>query len=160
MPGLPEEQEPALDFSPRELDALRDLVDNGVRFMITGGSAVRFHGHLRTAEDIDVWVSNDTDNARRLCAAISEIIGHGQPIIPLTEITGRNRKISLEPHGLDLDILTGDKHRVTFEDAFARCCRTTLDTLTLPVISKADLIAVKLEAGRQIDLEDVQALQD
>jgi hypothetical protein len=156
------EEEPALDFSPRELDSLRILTNHDVRFMIIGGFAVRFYGHLRTTKDIDVWVSNDQENARRLCAALCEIIGYAAPNLSVREIAGRRRKIDLGVHGVDLDVLTG-QYETNFEDAYPRSHRTAVSSgsseLVVPIIAKADLIATKLEAHRPLDLEDVAALR-
>ena len=43
-----------------------------VRYLIIGGYAVGFHGHVRYTKDLDVWVEPTVGNAELLLAALDE----------------------------------------------------------------------------------------
>jgi hypothetical protein len=47
-------------------DCLSALRTEGVEFMIVGGYAVRFHGFMRPAEDLDLLISNEQRNLEAL----------------------------------------------------------------------------------------------
>jgi predicted nucleotidyltransferase len=57
---------------------------------------------------------------------------------------------------LDIQTSTPGLH---FQDAWDRRQEMTLDGVTLWVVSKEDLIALKRASGRQVDLEDVRILE-
>src|SRR5580704_11041433 len=67
----PEPLDPAL-FSPdtRELIAL--LHKHHVRYLIVGGGAVIYYGHIRTTGDVDFFYDPTEANAQQLFAALSE----------------------------------------------------------------------------------------
>ena len=39
----------------------RALNDNGVRYIMVGGFATRFHGFNRTTDDLDLWLEDTLD---------------------------------------------------------------------------------------------------
>ncbi len=53
-----------------EAELLGVLVHHGVRFVVVGGYAVIFHGHLRAAKDLDLFVDQAGDNPARIVAAL------------------------------------------------------------------------------------------
>jgi len=53
-----------------ELEVVRSFQDAGVRFVIVGGRAVQFHGHVRPAKDLDLFVEPSAENWPRLQAAL------------------------------------------------------------------------------------------
>ena len=57
-------------FSPDTRVLIELLAAQQVRYLIVGGEAVILHGHVRLTGDVDVFFSNDSDNLRRLFAAL------------------------------------------------------------------------------------------
>lgn len=43
-----------------------------VEFLVIGGYAVVYHGHVRNTQDLDLFVRPTAENARRTVAALSE----------------------------------------------------------------------------------------
>lgn len=41
------------------------LNSNEVKYLLIGGYAVGFHGHVRATADMDVWVERSAENAAR-----------------------------------------------------------------------------------------------
>lgn len=60
--GLPQ------DF--REL--LESLNAKGVRYLLVGGYAVGHHGHSRSTNDIDFFISGDDENAKKIVLALED----------------------------------------------------------------------------------------
>jgi hypothetical protein len=55
---------------------LADLVKSDVRYVTVGGIACAFVGHVRATQDVDILVSPEPDNIRRLLKAL-ESFGQG-----------------------------------------------------------------------------------
>lgn len=129
---------------------------NGVRSLIIGGMAVAFHGHERFTKDIDIWISPDPRNARRVYAALKEF---GAPVSRLKpsdfEDTEGFVVIGAEP--FRVDILMGPPG-VAFDDAWKRRVKSKAGTLFANYVSREDLIALKKAAGRAVDKRDINAL--
>jgi phage replication-related protein YjqB (UPF0714/DUF867 family) len=59
-------------LNPDFKEFLQSLNDNQVRYLVTGGHAVAFHGYPRYTKDLDIWIEQDRDNARRLVTALGQ----------------------------------------------------------------------------------------
>ena len=44
-----------------------------MRYLIIGGHAVQFHGYLRTAKDLDIFVDGSPDNAETIISALRSL---------------------------------------------------------------------------------------
>lgn len=53
------------------LDLLRRFQNEGVRYILVGGQAVRLNGFVRATEDIDILLPASIDNGRRVIRALS-----------------------------------------------------------------------------------------
>jgi hypothetical protein len=45
---------------------------NGVRYIMVGGFATRFHGFNRSTDDLDMWLEDTVENRKHLRKAFSE----------------------------------------------------------------------------------------
>ena len=52
---------------------LQELVKGEVEFLIIGGVAVGYHGHIRATKDVDVVPAPDSDNLKRLAGVLREL---------------------------------------------------------------------------------------
>ena len=152
-------------------DVLTLLRDGGVQFVIVGGIAVILHGVPRTTADLDLVVDLDPANLRRLVAAMNRL-GY-RPRIPVDPLelcdAARRREwrdekgmraftFQLPGHPLaDIDILIDSP--VDFAELARRAERIDAGGLMLRVANPEDLIRMKTAAGREQDLDDVDALR-
>ena len=127
-----------------------------VRYVVIGGIAAILHGVPRSTLDVDILIDATADNARRLLDALAEArLGTATMTTP-EEILANTITIFQDRVRIDVQTATPG---VTFAGAWGR--RETMDYhgQTLHVMSKADVIASKLAAGRDVDLEDVRLLR-
>jgi hypothetical protein len=124
-------------------DCLSALRAEGVEFMIVGGYAVRFHGFMRPAEDLDLLISNERRNVEALKRFWLKAGAINVPYMMM---------VAQEEWGMvdwdDVDFLTairGGNFRKLRERAVSEIVE---GDLTL-IISKADLIA-----EREMSLHD------
>lgn len=133
------------------------LKDEGVEFLIVGAYALAAHGLVRATGDIDVWLRNSSDNARKILRALSTF---GAPTSDLSEedFTTPNvvLQIGVEPRRIDL--MTGIDG-VDFNEAAQNSVRVNVDGVELFVLSKEDLLKNKLAAGRDKDRGDIAWLE-
>ena len=130
-----------------------------VRYLIVGGYAVSFHAQPRATNDLDILIGADAENSKAVYAALAKF---GAPI------EGLSSKDFAEPDNffrmgtppVMVDIMpniTG----VEFEEAWSRRVDVQIDDdLSVPFISRQDLLVAKLAAGRAQDLIDVDALRE
>ncbi|HSI80873.1 MAG TPA: hypothetical protein VK919_09505 [Solirubrobacterales bacterium] len=139
-----------------------------VDFLVVGGLAVIAHGYTRFTQDLDILPSPADANAARLAAALRELeavaAGMRGERLPLDLTHPESLVVGnyflITKHGA-MDLFNGprpDLLRYRRLDAAA----VELEVLgtTIKVISKADLIAMKREAGRPKDLADIAALTE
>jgi Nucleotidyl transferase of unknown function (DUF2204) len=138
-------------------DLLSELNAHAVEFLVIGSHALAAHGHVRATKDIDVWVRAEPDNATRVIAALKAF---GAPTNEVTEgdfaSPGITFQIGVEP--VRIDIIT-DVDGITFQPAWENRVSAEYGGEPVFVISRYDLIANKLAAGRPQDLADVAALK-
>lgn len=72
---MPQDRIDAAHFSPDIQEFLRLLHTRRVRYVITGGEAVIFYGHVRLTGDIDVFYDRRVENAQRLFRALNDFWG-------------------------------------------------------------------------------------
>jgi hypothetical protein len=144
-----------LDRDFREF--VESFVAHEVRFLLVGGYALAAHGVPRATGDFDAWVWVDRSNAGRIVAAL-HAFGFGSLGIDEDDFTRPDTVVQLgyPPHRID--ILTSIDG-VEFDDAWARRVPVDADGVQIEVISRDDLVANKLAAGRAQDLADVERLR-
>lgn len=142
-----------LDDFDRIVAALNQhLVD----FMIIGGWAVVFHGHVRMTEDLDIYIRPTEDNAVKAVAAI-EAVGGGCPELK-PEVFIRDNGISLGEIPVKVDIIS-KLPGVDFDQAWSRRAIGPFGAETVSFISREDLIRNKRAVARPKDLLDVNELE-
>lgn len=127
-----------------------------VDFMIIGGFAVVYHGHVRATKDLDLYIRRTEENAKRTVAALEEV-GFGSPEMTPEVFTADNG-ISLGAKPLQVDIIS-DLRGIDFNDAWARKETSSFGLEAAHYISREDLIINKRAAGRPVDLDDARELE-
>jgi hypothetical protein len=130
-----------------------------VKYLIVGGYAVSFHAQPRATKDLDILIGADAENSKAVFAALAKF---GAPI------EGLSAKDFAEPDNffrmgappVMVDIMPKISG-VEFEEAWRRRVNVRIDDdLSVPFISREDLLVAKLAAGRAQDLIDVDALRE
>ena len=139
-------------------DMLQCLQDNKVYFLIVGAYALAAYGYPRATGDFDIWVEPSIENSKKI---LTSLISFGAPVLGLTEDTfvekGVIFQIGVAPCRIDL-ITHIDG--VEFADAYASQEKIEIENITLPFISKENLIKNKKSTGRAKDLVDVKYLEE
>ena len=138
-------------------ELLSALNAHQVKYLVVGGYAVSFHARPRATRDLDILIKADPENGRAAFAALGEF---GAPLEDLSAQDliepGSFYRMGTPPVMVDiLPRISG----VDFEEAWQRRVSVIVDdTLTAPFISREDLLAAKIAAGRPQDLADAAAL--
>ncbi len=146
-----------ITFHPDHIAFLELLEKYTVHYMVVGGYAVQFHGVDRPTTDLDLWVHDSAENITNLKSAVAGF-GYPQPDVidrlandpNLTQQLGRpEAPIELMTHLVQVD----------FTDCYMHAIEMEVNQITVPIISKFDLIAYKRAYGRPKDLADVKKLK-
>ena len=127
-----------------------------IRYLIVGGYAVMKYSEPRFTKDLDLWIATDPENAESVYTALKEF---GAPLVNLTakDFTQKNYFYQMGIAPLRVDIMMSIPG-VDFEEAWKNREEIKLEEITLPFISKDDLILAKKESGRPQDKIDLEKL--
>jgi predicted nucleotidyltransferase len=145
-----------IELPPDFREFLRLLRSNGVRYLLIGGYAVGYYGHLRPTGDMDVWIEIEPENARRVVDALTQF-GFGTPDLSpaLFLEPGRMVRMGVPPVRLEiLNTISG----VDFASCYAARVVDTLQGVEIDLISLDDLKKNKAASGRLKDLDDLNHL--
>jgi hypothetical protein len=128
-----------------------------VRYLIIGGYAVMKYSEPRFTKDLDILIAADRENAGAVYAALKEF---GAPLEELTPEDfarpGYFYQMGRAPFRVDIMMSVPG---ITFEEAWKNREDFLLDDLSVPFISRADLIRTKEAAGSPQDLIDAENLR-
>jgi hypothetical protein len=163
---------PDPDQPPRFFALLRALADRGVEFVVIGGFAVILHGVERYTKDIDIVPESSRENLARLWDALIEL-----DAVPaeVGDFRPEEMPISFTVEGLvegggnwvlhtrlgRIDVMQWVSGVDDYEVLRARAVPTDIPEIgaTVWFAGLDDLLAMKREAGREIDLADITALR-
>ena len=135
---------------------------HGVRYLIVGGEAVIFHGHVRLTGHVDFFFDSTPENLERLHAATSDFWDGDIPGRLTAKDFARDGTViqfGRPPNRIDLMNSIGP---LTFEEVWPQRVEAVLALetreLPLPYIGLDGLIESKRAAGRPQDLTDLKFL--
>jgi hypothetical protein len=132
------------------------LESRGVEYLLIGGYAVGFYGYPRATGDMDIWISQNAENARRMVEVLRAFGVSGDDLSEeLFLVDGGMVRLGVPP--LRLEIITHISG-VSFADCYPRRTFQAVHDLTIPLINLDDLKANKKASGRAKDLDDLQHL--
>jgi hypothetical protein len=138
----------------------RDLFEllsaHKVEYIVVGAYALAFHGVPRYTGDMDIFVRPDSENARRILAALNDF-GFGS--VGLTtadfEVEGKVVQLGIVPVRIDLvTSITG----ISWEEAFSERVEGIYGDVPVYYIGRRQFIRNKRALGRKKDLADLEAL--
>ena len=158
-------QEKVIDpshFTPDVVALIRFLHSHEVRFMIVGGEAVIYYGHIRFTGDVDIFYDVSPENTQRLYQALLEFWNGEIPALDGPDdlrAKGQIFQFGLPPNRIDL---LNQIDGVEFADAWRKRAVVVLalqpDPLEFSFIGLEDLIENKRAAARAKDLDDLPYL--
>lgn len=143
----------------------------GIRYLLTGGVAVNFHGLPRMTFDVDLIVLFEKDNLEKLTALLEGLGYRSRLPVPASGLADpATRKAWQRDKGLlaytfmhpsqpmaEVDVMLDAP--APFEELMARAVNVPFGRTTVPLLSRQDLIATKQGSPRQQDICDVEALR-
>jgi predicted nucleotidyltransferase len=149
---------------------LRELVEGKVEFLLIGGVAVGYHGHVPATKDVDVVPAPDRENLERLAAVLgrlgakvegTEEFDKGElpdPLDPATLELGGNWILVTRLGRVDVMQRIGDWP--LWEELSPAAIGDSIGGLPIKIVSYEDLVRLKELAGRPEDLADLQRLRE
>ena len=134
------------------------LLVNKVEFLLIGAYALAIHGFPRATADIDIFVKPSSENASLIFKTLEEF-GAPTDNISVRDFVqpGTILQIGVAPRRIDI-ITKIDG--LTFDKAADGKDIIDLEGLSIPVISKQNLIINKLATGRDKDKIDADNLKN
>lgn len=152
-------------------DLLLELNRNKVDYVVIGGVALVLHGVVRLTVDLDLMLSMDEKNLKKLLV-VMEKLGY-KPNLPiegdeLLDSSKRDEWVKnknmlafsfINPaSALALvDIMVNQP--VDYKELKKHCVEIGLRDIKIPVASVADLIKLKKISAREQDMADIEALK-
>ncbi len=135
---------------------IESLNSHGVEYVVVGAVALAHHGFPRYTGDLDIFVRNSPENARRMESALAGfgLQGLGLKAADFTE-PDRVVQIGVPPNRIDiLTTITG----VSFEEAWADRVEADAGGVRANFIGRQALIRNKRLTGRAQDRADLESL--
>jgi predicted nucleotidyltransferase len=139
-----------------------NLNKHGVRFILIGGFAMAFHGHVRATNDIDFWIENTPENMDRLRQALLDSgVAEAQIMRNTMQLVGGFTVFNLMETGFQIDLMHNLKafKEIDFNQCYARVQRANYNGVDIPVLNAEDLLKEKRETNRDKDQGDISFLE-
>jgi hypothetical protein len=148
---------------------LEQLAAAAVDYIVIGGVAVGFHGYVRATKDLDVVPGPSRENLGRLAALLrslnAELDGAGDfdagelpdPLDP--EVLAQGGNWVLQTRLGRFDLMQWQGERELWEMLSPAAVEVDLDGVPVKVAGYEDLVALKEQAGRPGDIEDLERLR-
>jgi len=136
------------------------LNENGVRYIMVGGFATRFHGFNRSTDDLDMWLENTLPNRKNLRKAFSDL-GYGDfASLETMQFVPGWTSFNVGG-GVELDIMTNMKglENIPFSESLEMASIADLEGVEVPFLHINHLIANKKIVNRPKDQIDVVELE-
>ena len=151
---------------------LKELEKRNIKYLAIGGVAVNLHGYNRATNDLDIMVSFDLDNVKKLSKMAKDLGFKPRVPVEIEELADpkkreywrkeKNMKV-FSIHNPDndfeiIDIMISDD--IDFDTAYKNKQVQSDENFNVSVVSIEDLIKLKELAGRERDLVDLKILKE
>jgi predicted nucleotidyltransferase len=149
---------------------LGELAGEGIDFLVIGGVAVGYHGHVRATKDVDVVPAPDPTNLGKLVEVLQRLEARVEgadefdsdelldPLDPGVLAEGGNWLLRTKLGRLDLMQWIGDD--ALWERLSPAAIEDQIGDIEVKFVSYDDLVALKERAGRPEDLADLERLRE
>lgn len=151
---------PPKNMDTADDDVLQSLNRNNVQFLLVGGMAGVVHGHIRTTQDMDLWLKSDAENKVNLIYALGDNYVAGAAYLKDVPLIFGWTSVAVGKYGFTLNMGYNLKafQDIDFEDCYERAVDVTFDSVSFKVIRLNDLITEKLATGRPKEIGDAEEL--
>lgn len=138
-----------------------------MKYFVIGGVAAVIHGVLRATFDLDVVIDFSEENVKKLVTVIEEF--NLMPTVPIEPIEMADINKRKEWIGeknarvlnfVDVDGIYRLDIALIYNYADIQPVKIIIDEIPVYVVDKETLIEMKKDAGRDIDLRDIQYLRE
>jgi predicted nucleotidyltransferase len=148
-----------VNMSPADIVSLfESLQRNKVQYILIGGFAMAFHGHVRATDDIDLWIKNEPANMDNLKRALVEIgISEVQWMRNTTQLVEGITMFTLLNSDLTIDLMHNLKlfKETDFDNCFIKAKVGTYQGFEVPILQAEDLLHEKIATSRVKDISDI-----
>ena len=143
-------------MNEKQISLLAAFAAAKVEFAVVGGVAVNMHGYVRATNDLDIFIRPTEENAH---AAFQALLALGVPLEGLLpgDLLDDEENLRFGPEEDHIDVLASIGE-MSFEQVWRNRIVAEIEGLSIPFISKPDLIENKLQVGRLRYLADVEEL--
>ena len=134
---------------------LKLLNENEVKYVIIGASAFPVHGYVRATLDIDIFIDNSIENAKRTKIALEQF---GYNLTEINETDLLETKILIRQYSVETDIHPFVKG-ITFDEVWKNKVEASYKTAKVYFAGLNSLIKMKKAANRPKDIEDLKYLE-
>jgi hypothetical protein len=143
-------------MNSKQISLLAGFTAAKVEYAVVGGVAVNAHGYTRATNDLDIFIRPTEENAR---AAFNALLALGVPLDGLepSDLLRDEENLRFGPEEEHIDILASIGE-MPFDQVWRNRVETEVEGISVPFISKLDLIENKRQVGRLRDLADAEEL--
>lgn len=151
---------------PRFDELLRRLASAEAEFVVIGGLAVSAWGVIRGTKDVDIVVSSEPENLKRVAEVAVAAGGHvqqgdaflGSPM-SIASALASGEQVMIDTDLGRLDVVQGFDGVPPYDELRERASRAEILGVAVSVCSLDDLKGMKRAAGRTRDLADLEDLE-
>ena len=137
---------------------LKLLNKNHVKYLIIGGYAVNIHGYPRFTGDIDFWIDNDAENAKRACDTIRQFGFDDHGLTPETfQRPNVLIRMGVIPYMIEIHTAVSG---IRFNECYPQRIVKEIEGIPVDVIDLKNLIKYKRASGKHRDLDDIENLPE
>lgn len=138
------------------IDLLAEFDAEKVEFLLVGGQALALHGYPRFTMDADLWVRDSAENIARAQSALRRF-GAPSSTVDALQPAGELDVVWMGHPPSRIDLMKGVPGG-DFEKAWRDRVVVQVKGVPVPLVSRAELLRLKLASGRPQDLVDAQLL--
>lgn len=131
----------------------RRMKEAGVNFLVTGGMAAAFYGHLQPVKELEIWLKNEETNKSNFC----RLLNIEKFDIPASMV------INEPSTGESFTLVVTDTVRhlmgLDFDDCNSKREQALLEGVLVPILDLDHLIAGKVASGRKEEQSAIQMLK-
>lgn len=143
----------------REFEVIRALNRTSTRYLVIGGYAVLYYGCVnRQVNDLDIWIDNSQENARRVIEALQGTLSNDLGF-SVEHLVKPKVKIDLSGARFMVELFT-TVSGVSFEDTYSRKNTTSQDGEQIDIVSIDDLLTIKRQAVEESESRLQKELKD
>jgi hypothetical protein len=135
---------------------------HNVEYILIGGFAMAFYGHIRATNDIDLWIKNTPKNMANVTNALIESgIPEARVLKDTNQLAAGFAVFNMMESDFKIDLFHDLKafKEVDFDSCYARVTFSEYKGISIPVLQAADLLHEKEMTAREKDMGDISFLR-